>query len=235
MNPVLLLGMIKICFVLILITVAFLLTRREILTLFSTYSIQSFFLAMVAFLLYFKEKSDILLWLGFLTIISKVWIIPSVLHKVHQKMNIRRDIEFHYLSPTSSIFVSIGLILIIYEVFSTVLKELELNPLFLLGAVLGVSLLLMGMLIIFSRKKAITKVVGYLTMENGVLLFSLFLTELPFIIEVLVVIDLLMLIALATLLSFGMDSTIEEFHQRINPFRGWFKKSEFSFKKGEQR
>jgi hydrogenase-4 component E len=57
--------------------------------------------------------------------------------------------------------------------------------------------------------------VGYLTMENGVLLFGLFLAEMPFIIEVLLVIDLLMLIVLATIMAFGIDSSIEAFHRRL--------------------
>ena len=55
-------------------------------------------------------------------------------------------------------------------------------------------------------------------MENGVVLFSLFLTELPLLIEILIIIDLIMLTLIATVMAFGIDSTIEEFHARLNPF-----------------
>jgi hydrogenase-4 component E len=61
-------------------------------------------------------------------------------------------------------------------------------------------------------------------MENGVVLFSLFLTELPLLIEVLIIVDLVMLTLLATILAFGIDSTIEEFHARLNPFQNPHKK-----------
>jgi hydrogenase-4 component E len=81
----------------------------------------------------------------------------------------------------------------------------------------------MGMMVIFTRKRMITKILGYLTMENGVLLFSLFIAELPFIIELLIVIDLVMLIVLATVLAFGIDSSIDEFHTKLNSFTMWFK------------
>jgi hydrogenase-4 component E len=74
------------------------------------------------------------------------------------------------------------------------------------------------MIVIFTRKQTITNIVGYLTMENGVVLFSLFLTELPLLIEVLIIVDLIMLTLIATILAFGIDSTIEEFHARLNPF-----------------
>jgi hydrogenase-4 component E len=76
----------------------------------------------------------------------------------------------------------------------------------------------MGMIVIFTRKQTLTNIVGYLTMENGVVLFSLFLTELPLLIEILIIIDLIMLTLIATVLAFGIDSTIEEFHARLNPF-----------------
>ena len=91
------------------------------------------------------------------------------------------------------------------------------------GSVIGVSLTLMGMMVIFTRKRMITKILGYLTMENGVLLFSLFIAELPFIIELLIVIDLVMLIVLATVLAFGIDSSIDEFHNKLNSYILWFK------------
>jgi hydrogenase-4 component E len=39
--------------------------------------------------------------------------------------------------------------------------------------------------------------------------------EMPFIMEVLVVVDLIMVIVLAAVLAFGIDSSIESFHKRL--------------------
>jgi hydrogenase-4 component E len=80
------------------------------------------------------------------------------------------------------------------------------------------------MLVIFSRKKVVTKTVGYLVMENGILIFSLFMAELPFIIELLIIVDLIIFILLATILSFGIESTEEDFHRKLNIFSTWFRK-----------
>jgi len=79
----------------------------------------------------------------------------------------------------------------------------------------------MGMLVIFSRRKVITKVIGYLTMENGVLLFGIFVADLPFIIEILIVIDLMILVLLTTILAVGLDSTIEGYHKRLKILKIW--------------
>ena len=87
------------------------------------------------------------------------------------------------------------------------------------GAVIGISLMLMGMMVMLSRKRAITKVLGFLSMENGVLLFGMFVTELPFIIEFLIIIDLIILVLLTTILTVGLDSTLEDYHNRLHRFR----------------
>jgi hydrogenase-4 component E len=79
----------------------------------------------------------------------------------------------------------------------------------------------MGMLVVFSRKRVITKALGYLSMENGVLMFGLFVTELPFIIEVLIIIDLIILVILTTIMAVGMDSSIEEYRQKFRKLQIW--------------
>lgn len=224
-TPELLDNLIKILIDLILATAAIIIVRRDMLSLISMYSIQSFLLVLVAILLYSEKGGDLLLYLALLTLISKVIIIPKVMRSIQEKLKIRRDVEFKYLSQTTALFVSIAIILIVYLLLSRVLNELTLSKVFFLGATVGLSLTFMGMIVIFSRKKTITNIIGYLTMENGVLLFSLFLTELPLIIEVLIIVDLVMLTLLATLLAFGIDSTIEEFHTQLNPLK-WFKKED---------
>ncbi len=219
-------GIIQIIFVLVLSTAALMLTQRSLTSLFSIYSGQSLLLAIVAVALFFNTGNATLLYISGLTVISKVIVIPYFMRRIQLDSRTRRDLEFSFLSPVSSILVRAGLMFVVYKSFSRVLPELAPDNVFFLGAVIGVSLVLIGMLIIFSRKKMITKVVGYLTMENGVLLFSLFIAELPFIIEILIIIDLIILILLSAILAFGIDSTITEFHRRLNPMSLWFKRQE---------
>lgn len=154
------------------------------------------------------------------TFVSKVIIIPYFIATIQEKIRIKRDIEFHYLSPTTSLIISMALMLAIYLAFSRIMKGTPAaqGSLFFLGVVLGISLMLMGMMVTFSRKRTITKVLGFLSMENGVLLFGMFVTELPFIIEFLIVIDLIILVILTTILSVGIDSTLEDYHKRLHRF-----------------
>ncbi|MBW2637962.1 MAG: hydrogenase subunit [Deltaproteobacteria bacterium] len=217
-DPVFLEGAIKILFVFVLVTAALVISARNLASLLTTYTVQSLLLALIAGLLYLIEESPVLLSIAALTFVSKVLLIPFFINMVEEKVKIRRDMKFNYLEPTSSLMVSIALVLLVYVFLS---GFFALDRLFFFGAVIGLSLTLMGMLVMFSRRKVITKVLGYLTMENGVLLFGIFVTELPFIIEVLIIIDLIILVLLTTILAVGIDSTIEEYHQRLLKLKIW--------------
>lgn len=215
--------LIKILFVLVLATAALVITVRTLSSLFTIYALQSWFIAALAFVLFLKTGSVVLVLLAALTVLSKAFLVPYAMRRVQRNMNLRRDVEFRYLTPIGSLLVGASMIFLVHRSFSGLLSVLSQDSLFFFGAVIGVSLALMGMMVIFTRKRVVTKILGYLTMENGVLLFSLFLAELPLIIEVLIVIDLVMLIVLATVLAFGIDSTIDEFHTRLNSYTLWFK------------
>jgi hydrogenase-4 component E len=211
----------EIIIVLILTTAAIIIMKRDIHSLIRTYAFQSMLLAVMALLLFVETGSLTLLFLAAIIFVSKVVVIPHFMGAVQQRLNIKRDVEFHFLSPITSLFTSVFITLFVYLAFSTLLSPLNRfnSSLFFLGATVGMSVVFMGMMVIFTRKQTITNIVGYLTMENGVVLFSLFLTELPLLVEFLIVIDLIMLTLIATILAFGIDSTIEEFHSRLNPFQ----------------
>jgi len=207
--------LIEVLFVLILGTAAFVITQRALRSLFTLYTIQSVILAAIAVVLFAEHRTVSLLFIALLTLVIKGFVIPAFLRRTLVVLPSKRDIEFSYLTPASSILLSAVLLFIVYTSFSNVAEVLFSDRLFFLGGVIGVSLALMGMMVIFSRKKVVSKIVGYLTMENGVLLFGLFIAEMPFIIEVLIVIDLFMLIVLSTIMAFGIDSSIEAFHKKL--------------------
>jgi hydrogenase-4 component E len=220
-------GVIKILFVCVLITAAYIITTKNLISLVRVYSLQSLVLVAIATALFWREGAAVLAGIAIVTLVTKVVVIPYFIAAVQEKIRIKRDIEFHYLSPTSSLLISIALMLVIYIALSNVLAGTPAKEsLFFFGAVIGLSLVLMGMMVTFSRKKAITKVLGYLSMENGVLLFGLFATELPFIIEFLIVIDLIILVILTTILTIGIDSTLEEYHNRLHRFYLWEEQEE---------
>lgn len=211
--------LVRILFVVIIITAAFIISTRNLHSLVFVYALQSLTLVFIAILLYLLEGSAVLLAIALVTFITKVLIIPYFIATVQERIRIKSDIAFHYLNPTTSLLLSMAIMLLIYIALTRIMEGIPgQESLFFFGAVLGLSLMMMGMLVTFSRKRAITKVLGYLSMENGVLLFGLFVTELPFIIEFLIIIDLIILVLLTTILTVGLDSTLEDYHKRLHRF-----------------
>lgn len=218
-DPAIVQDLIRILFAVVIITAAYIISTRNIISLVSAYALQSLTLVLMALALYWLEGTAILLAIAAVTFVSKVLIIPYFITTIQERIRIRRDIRFHFLSPVTSLLLSMILMLFIYLALSRIMVGTSAEKsLFFFGAVIGLSLMLMGMMVTFSRKRAITKVLGYLTMENGVLLFGMFVTELPFIIEFLIIIDLIILVLLTTILTVGLDSTLEDYHDRLHRF-----------------
>lgn len=215
-------SLLRISLVLVLISAAYLLTTRNLSTLVRTYAGQSLLLVFIATLIGIIEQNTLLLLVGAITLVSKVIGIPWFITIIRRKIRISQDLTFRYLQPAGALVVSILLILLVYICFSRILTDLSAeNSLFFLGSVIGVSLMLMGLIAIFCRQLAITKVIGYLSMENGVLLFGLCVTELPFITEFTIMVDLIILVLLTTILTVGMDSSIESYMSRLREFHLW--------------
>jgi hydrogenase-4 component E len=219
-DPAFISGIIRILLVCVIITAAYIISTRNLLSLVSMYSLQSVTLVCLALALYALESAPVLLAIAAVTFLSKALVIPFFIATVQERIRIKRDIEFHFLSPTTSLLLSMALMLVVYMALYRILRETTAweNSLFFFGAVIGISLMLMGMMVMLSRKRAITKVLGFLSMENGVLLFGMFVTELPFIIEFLIIIDLIILVLLTTILTVGIDSTLEDYHKRLHRF-----------------
>ena len=222
-------GIIRILFVVVIVAAAYIISTRNLLSLVSVYALQSLTLVGIALALWSVEGTTVLLAIAIITFATKVLIIPYFIATIQEKIRIKRDIEFHYLNPTSTLILSMALMLVVYIALSRIIPATSAKPsLFFFGAVIGISLMLMGMMVTFSRKRAITKVIGYLSMENGVLIFGMFVTQLPFIIEFLIIIDLIILVLLTTILSVGIDSTLEEYHNRLHRFHLWEEQEDLS-------
>jgi hydrogenase-4 component E len=215
-------ALIKTIFVLVLGTASLIVMLKTLSSLFLMYGAQSLLIAAIALILFVETGSSVLLALAILTVAIKVIVIPYMLNRIRKDSATTRDVEFRYLTPVSTILISIILVFIVYISFDRVFRPTE-DRLFFLGAVIGVSLTLLGMMVVFSRKKIVTKTVGYLAMENGILLFGVFMAELPLIIEMLIIVDLIIFVLLATILAFGINSTEAAFSRKLNKIANWFR------------
>ncbi len=122
------------------------------------------------------------------TVAVKGWIIPLLLRRALREVQIQREVD-PFIGYTSSLLLcaaGTGLSLVLAH--SLPLKP-GTSPAFLVPAALAT--LFTGFLLLVSRRKALTQVVGYLVLENGIYLFALLLVaDMPVLVETGILLDL---------------------------------------------
>ncbi len=122
------------------------------------------------------------------TIALKVAAVPYFLGRSVREASVRTEIE-----PLIGYGLTLGIGAGLVALSFALARQLPLpqRPASDLLIPIAFSLLMLGLLLIVSRTKAVTQVVGYLVMENGIFLFGLILIDaFPYLIELGVLLDL---------------------------------------------
>ena len=217
MENILINDSIRTLLIFLLIDVIFILRTRTLNSIVKLYSAQSFIIFLIGIFLYYEEGQIFILVLAILTLVSKSMLLPYYILQIAKKLKIKRDVHFDYLTGTTSILLSLITITVVYKVLVSVLSDLNIDTqsIAFIGMVVGMSLAFIGLVIIFTRRMVITDIVGYLTMENALVLMSFSLVELPYIIDILIILDVMIIALLSAILAFGIDTSIEEFHENL--------------------
>jgi len=115
-------------------------------------------------------------------------VIPRLLHKAMRDVAIEREIEPLIGFIPSLLLGALGTALAV--IFSETLPLIAVHKQSLLMPT-SFATVLTGFIILTTRRKAITQVVGYLILENGIFIMGLALLDaMPFLVEVGVLLDL---------------------------------------------
>lgn len=118
----------------------------------------------------------------------KGWLIPFLFKRALRQVKIDREIAPAVGFSASLLLCALGTGLSMLLAHNLPLKLGTENPLLLPASL---ATLFTGFLLLVSRRKALTQVVGYLVLENGIYLFSLLLIEqMPVLVEAGILLDL---------------------------------------------
>ena len=127
--------------------------------------------------------------LGVAMIGIKGILIPRILRDALRSQGIRREVEPFVSFTTSLLLGALATGLSVVFARTLPLAEGDASAL-LIPASLATQLT--GFIVLTTRRKALTQVVGYLTLENGIFIFGLTLVEaMPFLVEAGVLLDVL--------------------------------------------
>jgi hydrogenase-4 component E len=174
----------------VMLLIAFaMLSQRRILSLIELFAWQGAVLALSTFVVAWTTGQGHLYLSALLTVALKVVALPWILHRLIHLINIRWDVETLINIPTTML---IGIALVIFsfnlaqpisEMASTITRST-------LG--IAIACVLLSLLMMITRRKAVPVVIGFLSMENGLFFAATSATYgMPMVVELGVALDVL--------------------------------------------
>lgn len=154
-----------------------------------------------------------------LTVAIKVIVVPAILLHALREVRVKREVEV-VLSRRLAFPLAVGLVLVAYYVagpFASLDGFVARNSL-----PAAVATLLMGLLIMLMRKKALSQVVGIVAMENGLYLMAVVATRgLPLAVELGIAVDLVVGVLVMGMFSRQIHRTFDTTNtDRLQTLRG---------------
>lgn len=143
-------------------------------------------------------------------ILIKGVLIPGLLYMAVNKVSMRREVE-PIIGYHASIFAGLGMIMA--SAFITDRLRLNIPGNHALLLITAITTLAAGLFLMMSRRKAITQVIGYLMMENGIYLIGTALakeTHTMYVVEFGVLLDLLVGIMVMGIVINNINRTFDD-------------------------
>ena len=174
----------------VLLLLAFaMISQRRILSLIHLFTLQGATLALATGVVGYVTQQPHLYLSAVLTLLLKVLLIPWLLHRVIDRLDVRWDIETLINIPTTML---IGIALVIFA-FNLALPIAQFSTSVARGTLgIAVACVLLSFLMMITRAKAVPQVIGFLSMENGLFFAATSATYgMPMVVELGIALDVL--------------------------------------------
>ncbi len=174
----------------LLLLIAFaMLSQRRILSLIYLFAWQGFVLALSTTIVAYSTGQSHLYYSAMLTLILKAFLLPWLLHRLIIRLNIRWDVETLINIPTTML-VGIALVILAFNLAAPITQLASTVTRSALG--IALASVLLSFLMMITRRKAVTMVVGFLAMENGLFFAATSATYgMPMVVELGIALDVL--------------------------------------------
>jgi hydrogenase-4 component E len=173
-----------------LVTAFLMVGQKALFTSIRLFGLQSLLLGIVAATIAVSEWRPELFVTAALTIVLKALVIPWFLMRTIDRIGIYREIE-PFLNVPASLLVCLGLTVVGYRVSTGFPEGAKGTSHHLIGVAL--SMLLIGLFLMVTRKKAITQIIALLTFENAVFLVAIGVTSgMPLVVELGISFDVIL-------------------------------------------
>jgi len=186
--------------------------QRWLITNIRLFGLQSFLLAAIAGTIAFFNHSNHIYIAAALTLVLKTLVLPILLERIVARIGIQQEIE-PLINVPLSVLISGGLTLVGYIVAESFYHPEETSASAALGhntLAIAIALFLIGFFMMLNRRKALTQVLGLLSMENGLFLAAISLTYgMPLVVEIGIFFDVLVAAMVLGILVYRIGETFD--------------------------
>jgi hydrogenase-4 component E len=123
-----------------------------------------------------------------IALLFKAIVIPVALHRIVQRLGIHREVETVFgIGPT--MLAGMGLVALSMVVMLRVTPDVD--PLAREDLAFALSVLLLGLLVMVTRRNAVSQVIGFMSLENGLVLAAAGARGMPLVVEISVAFSIL--------------------------------------------
>ena len=172
-----------------LVLVSLLMLYQDRLTaLLNVYAIHALVLALsVACQAYIQDAPHLYITAG-IALIFKAIVIPTALHRIVRQLGIHREIET-VVGVGVTMLAGMALVALSMVVMLSVTRGA--HPLAREDMAFALSVLLLGLLTMITRRNAVSQIVGFMSLENGLVLAATGARGMPLVVEISVAFSIL--------------------------------------------
>lgn len=204
--------LVNLCAAVMLLIAFAMLSQRRILSLINLFAAQGFVLFLTTLLVAAVTGQDHLYVSAGLTLALKVLLLPWILHRLIRRLNVKWDVETLINVPTTML---VGIVLVVLA-FNLALPIAQLGS-FVTRSTLGIALasMLLSFLMMITRSKAVPQVIGFLSIENALVLAATGAVQgMPMVIEFGVALDVLVAVLILGVFIFQIRERFDSLDTR---------------------
>jgi len=153
-----------------------------------------------------------------LALVFKAIVIPVVLHRIIVKLGIHREIE-QVVGAGPVMLAGIGLVALSMVVMLRVTQDAD--PLAREDLAFALAVVLLGLLMMVTRRNAVSQVVGFMSLENGLVLAATGAKGMPLVVEISIAFSILIAFIVIGIFLFRIRERFDTVDlQALDRFRG---------------
>jgi len=195
-----------------------LLYQRRLFAVLNTFAFQAVALAAAAAWQAHIQNAPHLYVTAVIALVFKAMIVPFALHWLVEKLGIQRSVEtamsigWTMMAGVGLVALSILLVLPVTANAAALTRE---------SLALAMSVVLLGLLMMITRRNAVSQVVGFMALENGLILAAVSAKGMPLVVEISIAFSVLVAMTLFGIFFFRIRERFDTLDlQDLETWRG---------------